>query len=144
MVDDGKEPSRPGERFGVVALKELAVEIVDKTFHGFFWLDVVLMAPTQKRPRLARDFAFHLLFGGFRDVDVVTMAFEAYRVVTQHRRLKFGLNAKQRRLIRQPYKPVFMGDGQMSRLFVVGIASCPGDLLGEGGCIGVFVILDGG
>jgi hypothetical protein len=77
LVDDGKEPARPGERFRVVALKKFAVKVVDEAFHGFLGIDVVLMAPTQQRPRLARNLTFHLLFGGFRDVNVVIMAFEA-------------------------------------------------------------------
>ena len=53
LVDDGEKPPLPGEHFGVVAFKELAVEIVDEPFHGLLGFDVVLAAPPPQRPGFA-------------------------------------------------------------------------------------------
>ena len=81
MVDDGKEPPRPCERFRIAVLEEYAVEMVDESLHRLFGFHILLVAPAHQSLRGPTDFTLHLPFGCFRDVYVVAVAFESEEFV---------------------------------------------------------------
>ena len=81
LVDDRKEPSRPGETIIVVVLKELLVEVVDEAFHRLLGLDVLRVAPTHQRLGRPFDLPLHLLLGGLRDIYVMTVALESQELI---------------------------------------------------------------